>query len=131
MRISSLETASAARAGLQRLYARGLVAGYADVMQDEEDKRAHDEVRKTLDCGAPANMLTKMLCIHDSPDDVRTADFDAIAATYVWLGNRTRDLVSFEESHVMVNMTTGVTTRTVGRDSRTYVATAFDAIKWL
>jgi len=130
MRIFSLETASSARAGLQRLHASGQEAGYDAHKQNEEDKKAHDEMRATLDCASPANMLAKMLCIHDSPGDVYTTDFDAIAATYVWLGDGIRDMFSFEQSRVKVNMSTGVTTRSFDRDSNTSVATAFNAIKW-
>lgn len=131
VRILSLETASCARVGLQRVLFRGQTGIYTDKMQYAEEEEAVEELKSTLNCDAPPNMLTKMVCIHKACD-IATLDFDIVAATYVWLGDADQSVkFHFEQSRPIVNLTSGVTTKESDNSTNAWIGTTFNAPTWL
>lgn len=132
--IFSLETAGCDRAGLQRIFASGQTAFYDGDTQAAKQKEAEEAfmLRGAANCngeGTPTMMLAKMVCLHNSCDTA-TLDFDAVAATYVWLGKEDKVKINTVQSSITVNASTGVTTKSDSNSSNMWVGTTFDALGW-
>jgi len=131
MRILSLETASCARVGLQKIQFSGQTGMYTSDEQLEKEDETIEKVRATLDCQNPPNMLTKMVCMHKGCD-IATLDFDVVAGTYVWLGDADKTVhFQFKQILPSVDPTTAVTTSKYDNSTDVWIATTFDAPAWL
>lgn len=131
MRILSLETASCARVGVQKILFRGQTGNYTADEQTAAEEKAVDEIRANLDCQQPPNMLTKMFCIHKGCD-IATLDFDIVAASYAWLGDADKTVqFHFQQIRPKVNLTTGVTAEELANGTDVWRATTFDAPAWI
>lgn len=135
MSIFSLETASCDRAGLQRVLFAGQTGMYSNDTQIAAQRRTEEDfmfhaIGKCDSEHLQGRMLEKMVCIHNSCDTA-TLDFDAIAATYLWLGKEHQSAkIQTEASRVIVDTSTAVTTRELDASSNRFVASTFDAIGW-
>lgn len=134
-RIFSLETASWARPGWS-----AIAAGGQSGMYDEKEQmaRSTEEVRvrvqENAGCDSPETMLAKMACIHSTTElDVATLDFDALAASYLWLGDSDETVsIKLEQSKVTVSATSGVVKQEPDEDAAAvFIAQSFDALAWL
>jgi len=131
MRILSLETASCARVGLQKIQFSGQTGMYTAEEQFAKEDETIEKVRATLDCQKPPNMLTKMVCMHKGCD-IATLDFDVVAGTYVWLGDADKTVhFHFKQILPSVDTTTAVTTSKYDNSTDVWIATTFDAPAWL
>jgi len=123
LRMVPLEVASIDRVGKQ------LIPG--TYSEEEQVSLTTDQLAKLCKSAPGATMLKRMACIHASGGDKATMDMDAIAATFLWTGDK-----HFEFKNGTVKVQRSGRTEVCPLDSndrkcqKAHMASQFDAVGW-